>query len=89
MRQRKTKPKVAKVVWRISDAAPLGEYVHVDMLRDEPPAVPAADSAEGLPRGERGWHHSSHDLVHGVEVHEEPLDTLSDDMLAELFKPKK
>ncbi len=90
IRQRKNKGKTAKVVWRISDAAPLGEYVRTDADAeaaahadpkpehriDEPPAeVP-----------ERGWHHSSHELVHGMDMTEQPLDTLPDDLFDQFLK---
>jgi hypothetical protein len=94
-KQRKNKDKApsAKVVWRISAAAPLGEYV-----RSEPePAAEAtvAPVAAAKPKheagtgetGERGWHRSSLELVDGVEMHEEPLDTLPDDLF-DLFVKK-
>jgi hypothetical protein len=91
-RQRKGKDKdKTKVVWRISAAAPLGEYVH-----SQPDALPvqtavevkvqakADDTPKELP--ERGWHHSTHELVHGMDMHEEPLDTLPDDLFDQFFK---
>ena len=93
-RQRKTKDKSKakspKVIWRISAAAPLGEYV-----RTEPEAVAEApDDAEAEPKvdegpreiPERGWHHSTHELAHGMDVSEEPLDTLPDELLDLFFK---
>ena len=74
------------MIWRISEAAPLGEWVHpADPDANHPRVEPPA---EGVARetSERGWHHSSHDLAHGTEVHEEPLDTLPDDVFDQLFR---
>ncbi|MDH5541041.1 MAG: hypothetical protein OEY03_16700, partial [Rhizobacter sp.] len=88
MRQRKTKPKPAKIVWRISATAPLGEYIHPEdkAKKPTPPVTPAEADAAAREAEGRGWHHSSHDLARGTEVREESLDTLSDELLEQLFK---
>jgi hypothetical protein len=100
-RQRKSKDKdknkSPKVVWRISAAAPLGEYVHSqpDAPADAALAAAAkakakasAASADGAPTDlpERGWHHSTHELVHGLDMSEEPIDTLPDELFDQFFK---
>ena len=89
-RQRKSKANPAKVVWRISATAPLGEYVHTDdPTHTAPRSEPGLESVIGdLPTEipERGWHHSSHELVRGMDLSEEPLDTLPDDLFDHFFK---
>jgi hypothetical protein len=87
MKQRKNdKGKTAKLIWRISEAAPLGEYVRPEQdAESRPDAEPVAgQSPAEIP--ERGWHHSSHDLVQGVDMSEEPLDTLPDDLFDQFIK---
>lgn len=86
IRQRSGKGKPAKVVWRISAAAPLGEYVRA-------PAEQAAElKPEPMPQEaqptvtDRGWHDSTHELVHGLDVREEPLDTLPDELWIAFFR---
>ena len=89
-RQRKSKDKdktkAAKVVWRISASAPLGEYVHAEptAANDAPVEVKADEAPKELP--ERGWHHSTHELAHGLDMSEEPIDTLPDDLFDQFFK---
>ncbi len=80
-RKRKDGTKATKVVWRISAAAPLGEYVRTKVDGTAAPLVELRPrpKSEGppLPEGpESGWYRSSHDLVHGMEVSETPLDAL-------------
>jgi hypothetical protein len=87
-RQRKTKntDKSTKVVWRISAATPLGEYVRGES--EAAPEAPVETNADEGPKElvERGWHHSTHELAHGMEMREEPLDTLPDDLFDLFFK---
>ncbi len=98
-RQRKNKDKdenkSAKVVWRISAAAPLGEYVHFEPEAAAAQAAVEAKAqakakaqADGEPKElpERGWHHSTQELVHGLDMSEEPLDTLPGDLFDQFFK---
>ena len=91
----KDKDKAPKVVWRISAAAPLGEYVHsqpdapaeaeaLAAAKAKAAAAAAHDEPKELP--ERGWHHSTHELVHGLDMSEEPIDTLPDDLFDQFFK---
>lgn len=88
MRPNKTKPKTTKMIWRISEAAPLGEWVRpVDIEAHRHRGEPASEE-DAREKSERGWHHSSRELVQGMEVHEESLDTLSDDVLDQLFNKK-
>jgi len=87
MFNRKSKTgKSGKLVWRISAAAPLGEYVHAD----EPgvAGAPVVDASARRTRqesradetpdevSERGWHQSSIDLAKGMDIIEEPHDNL-------------
>jgi hypothetical protein len=91
-RQRKTKTKdkdkPAKVVWRISASAPLGEYVRTEPEPANETPLPATTAVIGEPREipERGWHHSTHELAHGMDMSEESLDTLPDDLFDQFFK---
>ena len=86
IRQRKGKGKPAKVVWRISATAPLGEYVRapddqVAELKPEPTVLETPPIVT-----ERGWHDSTHELAHGLDMREEPLDTLPDELWIEFFR---
>ncbi|KNZ33491.1 MAG: hypothetical protein AD742_06260 [Methylibium sp. NZG] len=89
-RQRKSKDKdrgkAAKVIWRISASAPLGEYVHAEpaAANDPPPEVKADDPPKEL--AERGWHYSTHELAHGLDMTEEPIDTLPNELFDQFFK---
>jgi hypothetical protein len=90
-RNNKDKTKTGKVVWRISASAPLGEYVRAEPESGREPPAEAKDNPtveDGPPEvRERGWYHSTHELTHGVEMSEEPLDTLPDDLF-DLFVKK-
>ena len=92
-RQRKNKGKAARVVWRMSGAAPLGEFVHIDTDEqaaahaDPKPEHRIEEPAAELP--ERGWHHSSHELVQGLDMTEQPLDTLPDDLFDQFLKKSR
>ena len=78
-RPKPTEP--AKKVWRISESAPMGEWV----VKAAP--VVAKPSTE-LPEVSYGsWVTSSYDLLDGSEVIEDP-DTLPGDLFDELFAPK-
>ena len=81
MVQRKQQlPPVRKMVWRITEAAPLGEFV-------DPRATPATPPQESLPEGRvstGGWVVSSFELLHGADV-TEGYDTVPGDLLDQLF----
>ncbi|MES2959674.1 MAG: hypothetical protein V4792_15900 [Pseudomonadota bacterium] len=76
------KPKTPSRVWRISQSAPMGEWVTQKSPPDKP-AKPAKD----LPEVSYGsWVTSSYDLLDGTEVIEDP-DTLPGELFDELFPP--
>lgn len=99
----KKKPKETKLVWRISAAAPLGEYVNPEDSVPRDAQTNAADSVGvgGAPgaddsidqtapqRPEHGWHQSSHDLLSGVEMTEEPLDQLPREIFDGDYKKRR
>lgn len=85
MGQRKSSARPKRLVWRISEAAPLGEFVDPDAAAPNQPK----DQPE-VSRG--GWVVSSFELLHGTEISEGP-DTVPDELFDELFplvtaKPK-
>lgn len=70
----------ARRVWRITQNAPLGEYVDPDQVAAEGPARPLIKQPEPP-----GWQASSFDLSHGLEVSDE-TDTLPGELFDELFR---
>jgi hypothetical protein len=71
-----------KMVWRISESAPMGAWV-VNVA----PVIPKPSN--DLPEVSYGtWVTSSYDLLDGTDVIEDP-DTLPGDLLDELFAPKQ
>ena len=81
MNQRKMPPPAKRRVWRISDAAPLGEFVDPDAVRRTPlhrEAVEASTTGS--------WVVSSYELLSGTDVTEGP-DTVPADLFDELFAP--
>ena len=71
----------AKLVWRISERAPMGEWV-------KPSAQLKANPAEGIPQNSHGtWVTSSYELLDGADVIEDP-STIPGDLLDDLFAPK-
>lgn len=71
-----------KLVWRISESAPMGEWV-------KPRAQVNDKPAKGLPEVSYGtWVTSSYDLLDGADVIEEP-DTIPGELFDELFAPKQ
>lgn len=73
-------------VWRISPAAPLGEFVDPDAV---PPAVEPVDETEAPSAMHRSWSISSFELMNGVDISEEDLSTVPAELFDELFKPSK
>ena len=66
-----------RLVWRISERAPMGEWVDPAQL-DEPTLAP------NLPEvSSGGWVISSFDLLHGTDITEDT--TIPGDLLDELF----
>lgn len=79
------KPEIPRWVWRISQSAPLGEWV--DLNAQRPPAVPRVRQVDFPPEVAGGsWVVSSLDLLHGTEV-DASGDTVPDDLFDELFPP--
>jgi hypothetical protein len=73
----------ARRVWRISESAPMGEWV---VLKPEPVV---RQPREDLPDVHSGsWVTSSYDLLSGSEVIE-GTDTVPGDLLDELFPPRQ
>ena len=72
----------AKMVWRVSKSAPMGEWVR-------PSAHVNAKPAKGLPEVSYGtWVTSSYDLLDGADVIEDP-DTIPGELFDELFASKQ
>lgn len=76
-------PPPKRLVWRISQAAPLGEFV-------DPSAPVPVPEREDLPEASSsgGWVMSSFELLHGADVSEGP-ETVPDDLFDELFPSPK
>jgi len=71
-----------KKVWRISESAPMGEWVNKSA-----PIAPKASN--DLPEDSSGtWVKSSYDLLDGTDVTEDP-DALTAELFDELFAPKQ
>ena len=79
MVQRKPPTRSKKLVWRITESAPLGEFV-------DPQATPANQPKDQPEVSRGGWVVSSFELLHGTEISEGP-DTVPDELFDELFAP--
>jgi hypothetical protein len=81
MARLKASDKAKRLVWRISDRAPLGEWVD--------PNIPAQPPPKSLPEVSSGkWVRSSFDLLNGVDVDDSP-NTVPDELFDELFPPAR
>ena len=83
----KTGPPTKRAVWRISESAPMGEWV-------DPDALPAPRPAAKPPRSDSsgGWIESSMDLLNGADVsedHDSAPGELFDDVNARQRPPKR
>jgi hypothetical protein len=79
MARHKTSGTSKRLVWRISDRAPLGEWVNPTLTGEAP--------EKGLPEVSSGrWVRSSFDLLNGVDIDDSP-NTVPDDLFDELFPP--
>jgi hypothetical protein len=77
MSRHKPKAKTKRLVWRISDHAPLGEWVD--------PNVPVEPPKKNQPEMSSGsFVRSSFDLLNGIEMDDSP-NTVPDDLFDELF----
>jgi hypothetical protein len=81
MVQRKTPTRTKKLVWRITEAAPLGEFV-------DPQVTPPTQRKDQPEVSRGGWVVSSFELLHGTEISEGP-NTVPDELFDELFPPEK
>ena len=71
--------KTKRLVWRISDRAPLGEWVD--------PKVPVEPPKKNLPEvSSGGFVRSSFDLLNGIDMDDSP-NTVPDELFDELFPP--
>lgn len=82
MDRTKTALRARKRVWRITEAAPMGEFIDSDAPRVEAPELEKADVYYG------GWVASSFDLLHGTDVNEDP-DTVPNELYDELFTHRR
>jgi hypothetical protein len=82
MVQRKPPAPVKRMVWRISETAPLGEFVDPQIVapKSTPSNLPETTESSG------GWVVSSFELLHGADVTEGD-DTVPADLFDELFTP--
>jgi hypothetical protein len=69
-----------KLVWRISDTAPAGEWVDPVAAGTVPPPGDVPEVSSG------GWVMSSFDLLHGSDISDAD-DTVPGELLDELFPP--
>jgi hypothetical protein len=78
----KTAPPTKRAVWRISERAPMGEWVDPDALPESPPPPGAEQATESA---SSSWMVSSMDLLNGTDVsedHETAPGELFDDVNA-------
>jgi hypothetical protein len=85
----KPAPPTKRAVWRISESAPMGEWVDPDVL---PAPSPAAKPARPDTSSGSGWIESSMDLLSGADVsedHESAPGEFFDDVNARQRPPKR
>ena len=80
----KARPKKG-LVWRISEKAPMGEWVDTSAPPPPPPPAPPAPKKDLPEVYSGGWVVSSFDLLAGVDISESP-DTVPDELFDELFR---
>lgn len=81
MNQRKPGKKQKRLIWRMTESAPMGEWVDPDA------PVSPRDAKKDLPEvSSGGWVASSFDLLSGSEVSDDP-DTVPNALWDELFGP--
>lgn len=85
----KTAPPTKRAIWRISERAPLGEWVDPDALPEPPP--PPEPDGQHSGAASSSWMVSSMDLLNGTDVsedHETSPGELFDDANARRHPPK-
>jgi hypothetical protein len=80
--QRKPNDKPKRLVWRMSENTPMGEWVDPDAPVGPAPATELPEVSHG------GWVTSSFDLLRGADVSDDP-DTVPDALWNELFGAPK
>lgn len=75
----------AKLVWRVTANAPLGEYVDPRQAVNHPPV---AEASPVDPR-DNGWLASSLELLGGVRISEAPMDTLPGELIDEFYRLRR
>ena len=80
MKRRNQPPPKKRLVWRITENAPQGEWI-------DPDAPPLSGKSDLPEVSSGGWIMSSFDLLSGAEVSENP-ETVPDALFDELFRPK-
>jgi hypothetical protein len=84
-----TAPHTKRAIWRISERAPLGEWVDPDALPEPPP--PTERDEQHSDASSSSWMVSSMDLLNGTDVsedHETSPGELFDDVNARRHPPK-
>ena len=80
MNRRNPPPPKKRLVWRITESVPQGEWVDPDTA--------TLSGKRDLPEvSSGGWIVSSFDLLSGTEISENP-ETVPDALFDELFRPK-
>jgi hypothetical protein len=81
MKQRKSDQKARRIVWRMTESNPMGEWLN-------PYAATAQPDPKELPEVTSGdWMGSSFDLLRGADVSDDP-DTVPAALLDELFSSR-
>ena len=78
------KQQPAKLVWRVTANAPMGEYVDPRQAVSNPAAT-----KESVDPRDNGWLASSLELLGGGRVSEAPMDTLPGDLIDEFNRLKR
>ena len=89
VRQKRTAP-TSRVVWRITPAAPMGEYVTIQEAPVHGKVKPHPKTADpAFAPHAPDWGASTLDLKSGANVSETPMDTLPGELIDEFFKPRR
>lgn len=78
------KQQPAKLVWRVTADAPMGEYIDPKQA-----ATKVADATRPVDPRENGLLASSIELLRGVRISEAPMDTLPGELIDEFMKLKR
>lgn len=79
-----SKHQAAKLVWRVTADAPMGEYVDPKQATTK-----VADATKAVDPRENGLLASSLELLRGVRVSEAPMDTLPGELIDEFMKLRR